>query len=367
MFTTTKNKLPTKRLLLTPGPMDIAFDVKKALMRRVVHHRTDEFKQLFGSFNKKLQKVFFTKNPVLTLHCVGTGAMEASMVNLVLPDDKILILKNGVFSKRWVSIADAYGFKYDVLEFPYGSAINTDTLKKTLIKNGKKYKAVFLNHVETSTGVLNNVEEIARIIKKYSNAFIVLDAMASVGAEKLYIDKWGIDIAFTSSCKALGNIAGLSFIAVSHKALNFIKKHKTKSFYFDFDRIYRYYKDNQTPFTCSSGLIYAQDRALDRIIKKGIKKVWGETKIRAEYFRNIMSKSGLKLFAENPANALTAIKINRADSIVNLMRKKFGITIANGQECLKGKIIRISHMGSVSKKDLYVTFKALIAVFGGNR
>lgn len=358
-------KTAKKRIFLTPGPVEIPSKIRKAMLKPVLHHRSREFAELFNAVSTKLQKVFLTKNPVLMLHCAGTGAMESSLACLTETGDKVLVLQNGVFSHRWAEIAQTLDLKTDVLEFSNGKSIDLQILKKVLAQKGRQYKAVLFNHIETSTGALNNICEISKFVKKYSSAFTIADAMASVAAEKLFTDKWGLDIVITSLCKAIAGPAGISFVSVSGRVLKYINKHKSKSFYFDLKKTHSFYKQNQTPFTGSSPLFYAADTALDIILNKGIKTVWCETKKLSRYMRDLCKKNGFEIFPEYPANALTVIKTNKADYIVKQMQKRFNIIIANGQEELKGKIIRTSNMGQTKKSDLTEFFIALNSIAGG--
>lgn len=353
------NKPYPERLLMVPGPVDAGVQARNALSLPVIYHRTTEFEKLFHTVSLKLQKVFLTGNPVLIIHGSGTAAMEASMINFIEPQNEILILQNGIFSRRFCEIAATHNIKKDILKFPNGYSLDPDTIKKTLLKKGKRYKAVFLTHVETSTGAINDIYQISKLIKKYTPALIVVDAMASVAAEKLLTDDWGIDIAITSSCKAIGSVAGLSFVSVSKKASKRLHNARPDSFYLSLRIVYDYHKRNQTPFTGSSSMLNATNAALDKILKKGLRNIWQQTAELALQARNFCQKNGFEIFPKTPANALTAIKMKNSGYIVKMMQKRFNIVVADGQSELKGKLIRISNMCNVVGRDINRTFTAL--------
>lgn len=344
-----------EQILLTPGPTPLPPCVREALARPVIHHRTSEFSKIFSDVVSGLQYVFRTKNTVLVLPGTGTSGMEACVVNLMSPGDSALVLSCGVFGQRWARILDAYSIAAKVIEDDPGNASSSGKLLSELRGSGRKYKAVFFTHVETSTGVLNPVREISRLIRENSGALAVVDAVSSLAAEPLETEDWGIDAAVSASQKGLMNSPGLAFTALSERALKAARSCVSPRFYYDFRAMLESSADSQMPYTAPVSLVAAQAQSLSLIRAEGIENVWARTAQNAAFARTELSRMGFDIFPRTPSSALTTALVPRgldAGKLVRYLAERHGVRIAGGQAGLKNKIVRVAHMGYAGKSYL---------------
>lgn len=348
-------------ILLTPGPTPLPPQVLEALSRPILHHRTQEFGEIFGRVLSDMQKVFRTKNTVLMITSSGTGAMESAVANLLSPGDKALVHSTGAFGNRFAKILKAYGIEPMIIYEEWGEAAQPARLKAVLAAQ-KDFKVVFFQHTDTSTGVLNDIETLARTVRENSDALVVVDSVSGLAAERLETDGWGVDVAITGSQKGLMNCPGLAFAAVSDRAWKAVETAKLPRFYFDWRSIKKSLPDLETPFTPAVSLVVAQAEALKLILQEGMEKVWKRTADLAEHTRAEVQKMGLRLFPKDPAHILTAAWLPEGmdgNALLKALRKEERISIANGQEKLKGKIVRIAHMGYISRQDVDAGLSAL--------
>ncbi len=351
-----------KYILLTPGPTPIPPSVLEALSRPIIHHRTHEFGEVFDFVLREMKSIIHTENPVVMMTTSGTGAMESAVVNLLSPGDKALVLNSGVFGQRFVKIFKAYGLEALVLNAELGSAISPADLT-SFLKSHSDLKAVFIQHTDTSTGILNDLPALSRVIHEYApEALIVIDAVSSLGAENLEMDAWGLGVVVTASQKGLMNAPGLAFAAVSPRAWKVCENSRLPRFYLDWRTMRTSLKDKETPYTPAVPLVVAQAEALRLIKEEGLANVLKRTAQMAHYAREWVKKRGLSMLAKNPAHILTAVYLPAGidgNKLVNSLREEEGISIAGGQDSLKGKIIRIAHMGHISQSDLEAGLGAL--------
>lgn len=352
------------KLLMTPGPTNVPYGVREAMSRPMIHHRTDDFGLYFSCLNKNLKKVFQTDNPVLTLASSGTGGMEASIVNCFSPGDKVLVANTGVFGDRFVKIATAYGLDVVTMDIPWGKGVNGKDIEEILdSEEGEDVKGVLVTHNETSTGVTNDIQSIGEVLKERDCLFII-DAISSLGGMDVKTDEWGIDIVVAGSQKALMLPPGLAFVSVSDKAWKAIEKSTFPKFYFDFLAYKRSLEKNTTPYTPAVSLVIAASQSLNMIVEEGLDNIFARHKNLGEACRKAIKSIGLEIFAQEDmaSDLITSIKapegidIEKVRKILNL---KYDIMIAGGQQHLKGKIIRIGHMGYVDGFDLIKTLSAL--------
>jgi aspartate aminotransferase-like enzyme len=341
------------RLLLTPGPTPVPPDVLKALARPLFHHRTEEYQLLFREVSEGLQRIFKTRYPVYTFTASGTGAMEAALVNFHSPGDPVLVIDSGKFGERFWRIAKAYGLAVQILKADYGEVVSGAQIEQALQKN-PEIRSVSLQLCETSTGVVYDFVEIGRRIKGHK-ALLIVDAISGLGADRFEMDEWGIDLAVSGSQKGLMLPPGLAFLAVSPKARERMKQAKLPRFYFDLALYEKALQDWDTPFTPAISLVVALQEALRRIEKEGLEKFFKRSEALAKYTRERLNRLGFELFAKCPSNALTAAKVPAGidgEKLVEWIREKEGISIAGGQGEMKGRVIRIAHMGFIRKKDI---------------
>jgi aspartate aminotransferase-like enzyme len=349
-----------KPRLMTPGPAPVPEDVLLELARPVIHHRSGEAKEVITEVTAGLKEVFQTENDVMILTASGTGAMEAAAVNTVPPGGKALILNAGWFSARWGKICDAYGIRAVHLETEWGQPVDPARVANAL-KDHSDTVAVMGTLSETSTGTGHPVEAIGRVVAA-TDAVFAVDGISGVGAMECRTDAWGIDLLCVGSQKALMLPPGLAFIAVSPKAWAKIDAFESKSFYFNLKSARKKAKEFDTPFTPAHTLILGLRQALRRINAEGIENVWERHRRMSEACQAGIKALGLELFSARPAEGLTAFRVPaglKDGDIRNGLTDRFGITTVGGQDKLKGKIVRVGHMGYMDELDVISGLAAL--------
>lgn len=343
-----------KSYLLTPGPTPLPPQVAEALGRPIIHHRTPQFQEILKQAQEGLKYIFQTKSDVFIFTSSGTGAMEAAVVNLLSPQGRAITIESGKFGERWTEICQAYGVNCEVIKVEWGKAVELEEIEKRL-KANPEIKAVFTTHCETSTGVINDIQAIGRIVKD-TEAVLVVDAISSLGSAPLLTDAWFCDVVVAGSQKGLMLPPGLGFISVSPKAWNLIEQSKSPRYYFDLRSAKEALDKTDTPFTPAISLIIALNESLRIMKEEGLENIFLRHKKMAEATRQAAKALGLKLFAPTVScDAVTAICVPSGidgGKLVKTMRDKYGVTIAGGQAQLKGKIIRIAHMGYIEEFDI---------------
>lgn len=348
-------------ILLTPGPTPLPPEVYKVLQTPILHHRTKEFGAQFEQCLADMKYVFRTKNDLLLLTASGSGAMESSIANLLSPGDACLIHVTGAFGARFVKIAKAYGLDPIVIEEEWGEPADPQKLEDALKKN-QDVKAVFHQHTDTSTAVVNDIKLLAEVVRKHSSALTVVDAVSGIATDRLETDDWGLDVVVAGSQKGLMAPPGLAFMSVSAQAWQAVESAKLPRFYFDWATMRKNVPKKQTPYTPAIMLVTAQCAALRLIREEGIENVWKRTAELAEYTRGKVKGMGLDIFSKSPAAGLTSIKMPEGVDGQQLIREildREKISIAGGQLHLTGKIIRLAHMGYIRKVDVDAGLKAL--------
>lgn len=348
--------------LRIPGPTTLYPQVRKKMGGLAFNHRGPEFETLITQASEKLQQVFHTKNDVLIITTSGTGGLEAAIVNTLSPGDKVIAVSIGTFGERFSKIAKAYSANVIDLSFAYGEAAQPSDIKKALIKHPDT-KAVLITHNETATGVTNDLEEIAKIVKNNSNALLLVDGVSSVAAIPLKTDEWGCDVVITASQKGFGTPPGLAIISMSKIAWEYYEKAKMPKFYLDLGKAKRSLENKQTPFTPATHQIDALNTGLDLMLDETLPKIIERHRLAGKKIRKGIKSLGLTLFAneEYASNVLTSVKSDKVSEIVGGMRKK-GVEIAGGYGPLKGKIFRIGHLGFFKDIEIDETLKTLKTV-----
>lgn len=358
-----------KQILLTPGPTPLPGYVREALSKPMIHHRTDVYQKLFKEVVENLKEVFQTRNDLFIFASSGTGAMEAAVSNFLSAGDKVVVVVGGKFGERWGEICQAYGLKTVLLPVPWSEACDPNDLAE-LLKRERDVKIVYTALCETSTGVRYDVESLARVAHAHG-ALIAVDAISGLAADPLLTDKWELDIVLSGSQKALMLPPGLSFISVGPKAWELAKSARLPRFYFDLLKVKKAWGNLDTPFTPAVSLVVALRDSLKEIRKKGMERIWKETENLARMTREVLVRRlGLSLFAKVPSNALTTVLVPGGmdgKQLIQNLRDKYGIWVAEGQGELKGKIFRIAHMGYIRKKDIDRCLAAVEKELGGSR
>lgn len=353
--------LQENALLMTPGPTNVPERVLEAMRTTVCHHRTREFEAIFAELNEGLKAVFQTRQPVLTFPAAGTGGMEAAIVNLFSPGDKVLAVSIGVFGDRFIEIARIFGLEVDAIAVPWGRGVYLEEIKAAL---KDEHKAVILTHNETSTGASNPIREIGEFLKDRPQLYVV-DAISSLGGSEIRMDDWHIDVLIAGSQKALMTPPGLNFIGVSGQAWEHVEKATLPRFYWDFRKARKMMESArpQTPYTPAITLIGAAHQAVGMIREEGLDNVFARHRKLAAYFREEASGLGLELYTDARflSDTITAFSTDQAETIKKKMEEEHRIIIADGQGKLKGKLIRVGHMGMVNQAMIERTLAGLKA------
>jgi|CXWL01.1.fsa_nt_gi aspartate aminotransferase-like enzyme len=344
-----------RNLLLTPGPTQVPPSVCEALGRPIIHHRTPQFQNEIKEAVEGLKYIFQTKNDVYLLTCSGTGAMEAAVCNLLSPGDKAIAVEAGKFGERWTELCKVYKADARVVTIEWGKTVTAADIQK-LLKAEADIKAVFITLCETSTGATPDVQAIAQVVKE-SNAVLVLDAISGLGVTDVQTDNWGVDVVVSGSQKGLMLPPGLAMISVSPKALALIEKSTNPRYYFDLREAKKAAEKVDTPFTPAIGIIIALNEAIRLIKKEGLQNLFVRYALMAKATRAAAQALGLKVFTDPScqSNVLTAISLPAnidGEKLMKVMRDEYGITVAGGQDKLKGKTIRIAHMGMIDEFDI---------------
>ena len=348
-----------KRHLLTPGPTPVPPEVLAAISKPVVHHRSPDFRPVYERCLARLRDVFKTESEVLLFGAAGTGTMESALANLCSPGERVLIVSAGNFGERWRAIASAYGAEVEALAYAWGEIPTAEDVAARLDELGGT-KAVFLTHSETSTGVVCDLQAIAAAVSE-RGALNVVDAVSSLGAVPLETDLWGLDVVVSGSQKALMTPPGLAMVSVSEAA--WAARGIAPRFYFDWERTRKAQASLDAPFTPPVSLVAGLDVALELLLDAGLEAVFDRHVRLGRACREGAKAMGLDLFSPDDASSAVVTAIRAPDGIdatdvVRALRDRFGITIANGQGSLKGKIFRIGHIGYFDVFDITTALAA---------
>jgi aspartate aminotransferase-like enzyme len=351
-----------KKYLFSPGPTMLPQEVLLKMAEPIMHHREPEFEKIFSEIREGLKYLFQTKNEVLTFTSSGTGAMEGAVSNLLSTGDKAIVVRGGKFGERWGELCKAYGIEFIPIDVDWGKAVDPERVEE-IFRGDVSVRAVYTQASETSTGVKHPIREIAEIVRRYENVVLVVDGITGIGVFDLPMDDWGLDVVVSGSQKALMLPPGLSFAALSDKAWKFVERSNLPKYYFDFKKELKNTKKNQSSYTPAISLFVGLRESLRMIRKEGREAVFHRHERLAEATRRAVKALGLELFApESPSNALTAVKFPEGidgERLKALFFERFGITVAEGQDRAKGKIIRIAHVGYYERLDVIMVISAL--------
>ncbi len=357
-----------KQRLLTPGPTPLYPPALHAMMASDIHHRTEDFRNVYKSALADLKEVLGTSHDVLIFAASGTGALDGSVSNFFSRGDKAIVCSAGKFGERWVEIAKAYGLDATVLQAEYGDTVSPERLEAAL-KATPDVKGVFVQASETSTGAAHDVRRMAEAVRKTAAIFVV-DGITGIGTMPLDIDGWGIDILIGGSQKAFMIPPGLAFAAISPKAWKLTETATLPHFYFDFKKEKKNADKGESSWTPATSLILALGEALKYVKQLGMPKLVENAQLLAQATRAAAQELGLELFAPgSPGSSVTSIRAPKGmDSgvIVKEFRNRFGAIIANGQGSMKGQIFRIAHLGYFDFADLFAMVAELEIILEAN-
>jgi aspartate aminotransferase-like enzyme len=335
----------TKQYLFTPGPTPVPPEVLAAMGAPVVHHRSPDFKPIYERCLARLREVCRTEQDVLLFTASGTGAFESAVANLVSPGEPHLVVSAGNFGERWAAMTAGYGAAVDHLRYAWGETPDPDDIRSRLRE--REAKAVWFVQSETSTGVVADVQALAAAAKE-GGALSVVDAVSSLGAVPCETDAWGLDVVVSGSQKALMTPPGLGTVAVSEAA--YAATGSSPRFYFDWERTREAQSKLDAAFTPPVSLVAALDVALGLLLDEGLETVFDRHVRLGRAARAGAKAMGLELFSpdEDRSAVVTAIRTPEAidaREVVKGLRDRFGMTIANGQGDLLGKVFRLGHIG----------------------
>ena len=353
-----------KKYIMAPGPTPIPAEVLAEASMPIIHHRTPQFQAIFKAAHEGLQMFFRTQQPVMTFASVGTGVMESAVANLTSPGEKVLVASAGHFGNRWKDICQVFGVQADLYEAQWGQAVDPGEVHKRL-KASPEVKLVFTTLNETSTGVVNDIQTLAKVAHE-AGALIVVDAISGLGAMPCETDAWGVDLILSGSQKGFMIPPGLGFVCAGLKAVEKSKGAKNPRYYFSYEKALKKLTEEKmpdTPFTPAISLIIQVRKALELVKEEGMEKVWQRHAGLAKATRAGVEALGLQLFApQAPSAALTAVVSPEGidSGLINkTFRDTYGISIAGGQGKVKGKIFRIGHLGYVDGSDVILGVSTL--------
>jgi len=354
-------KKALKQYLFTPGPAPVPPEVLLEMARPVIHHRTPEFSAIMDSARERLKPLFGTRQEVILLASSGTGAMEAAVVNLLDPDHHAIYINGGKFGERWGKLIVAHGAIAHEVKVEWGRSVRPEQVDDALREN-PAVRAVFVQASETSTGALHPIAEIGEVTRR-RGVMLVVDGITSVGVFEQKMDEWGVDALVTGSQKALMLPPGLAMIALSEQALARARESRARRYYFDLLRELKAQRDEHTTaYTPAVALMFGLNKALDFIHAETLPRVFARQRLMAEATRASAPALGLRIFPDSPAPGVTAMATpDGIDSgkLVRYMRDELGVSIQGGQDHMKGKLIRIGHMGYLSPFDMLTAVSAL--------
>jgi serine---pyruvate transaminase len=353
---------PIKKYLFTPGPAPVPPEVLLEMARPMIHHRTPEFSAALDQARERIRPLFGTRQEVILLAASGTGAMEAAVTNLLKPGEHAVYVNGGKFGERWGRLLAAYGMIGHEIRLEWGRAVRSGQVEEALRANPQA-RAVLVQASETSTCAVHPVQEIAAVTRA-RDVMLVVDGITSVGVFEQRMDEWGIDALLTGSQKALMLPPGLAMIALSAPALERAERLRAPRYYFDLVRELKAQRDDHmTAWTAAVSLVFGLNKSLEMIHAEGLPQVFARHRVMAEAARAAAPALGLELLApDNPAPGVTGILTPPGidgSKLVRYMRDELGVSVQGGQDQMKGKLVRIGHMGYLTPFDMLVAIDAL--------
>jgi len=352
--------------LRIPGPTPVPPRVARAALRPMVNHRGAAFREIYKQVTAGLKSVFQTEGEVLLLAGSGTAAMEAAVVNLVSPGEKVLVLNGGKFGERWGEIARAYGAEVIEWRYDYRSGAEPRELAERLAAD-PGIVAVFATHNESSTGVMNDIEGLSKardLGGRRHRALLVVDSVSALGGAPLPMDAWGVDVVVTGAQKCLMLPPGLSFVALGQAALARMDEVTTGRYYLDLRAYRKAAAAGESPYTPAVTLVMQLQEALAMLAEEGMDNVHARHRLMRDMVRAGVQALGLPLFTGERWASPTVTTVAGPEGLDveafrKLVQKRFGVELAGGQGDLKGRVFRIAHMGYATPLDMIAALAAI--------
>ena len=350
-----------KQLLLAPGPTPVPARVRLAMAQPMFHHRTPQFSAVFAEVREGLRQLFQTEEDVLVLASSGTGAMEAAVVNCFSAGDEVVVVNGGKFGERWLKLSTTFGLKPIEIRVEWGRAVRPDQIAQALDEHPKA-RGVFMQGSETSTCAVHPIEPVAAVTRD-RDALLIVDGITAVGVYDIPMERWGVDVLITGSQKALMLPPGLAMIALSKRAWARVEKTAQPRYYFDLLRERTNQAKNTTAYTPAISLVIGLREALAMMREEGLVNVFARHERLARATRAAATALELRLLApDNPSPAVSAIYVPSGvdgSKLFAFLRDKMRVVFAGGQDQLKGKIVRIAHLGYMGAFDVVSAIAAL--------
>jgi aspartate aminotransferase-like enzyme len=351
-------------LVMLPGPTNVPNRVSSAMLNPMINHRSEDFRTLYRDIIAKTQKVFQTNNDIVLLTTSGTGAVEASVVNLIKKDDLVVVPVNGEFGTRLADLVDSIGGKAIRIKAPFGQNPPIEKIIEAFEAN-RGVKALYAIYNETSTGTtLRYMDKLGKICKD-NDAFFIADAVSILGGDELPVDDWNVDICVTASQKALAAPPGLAPMSISKEAKKYMQENPPPTQYLNLKRYFKYFEESyETPFTPAISLFYAFREALQIIIEEGLQNRIDRHRICANAVYAGLEKLGLTPFADEAARSNVVLAINYLQGMEDkkfrqILSSQFRVLLAGGFGELKGRVFRIGCMGEVTSYHVMRTLSAI--------
>ncbi|WP_440679428.1 pyridoxal-phosphate-dependent aminotransferase family protein [Candidatus Pelagibacter sp. HIMB1517] len=344
---------PGKHFLQIPGPTNVPDRVLRAMDYPTIDHRGPEFAEIAKRVLDKIKLIFKTSEPVIIYPGSGTGAWEAAIVNTLNEGDKVLMFETGEFSTKWWDIAEKLKIKGDFVEGDWRTGADPEIVEKKLKEDtNKEIKAVFVVHNETSTGVASRIGEIRKAMDNANHpALLMVDTISSLASIDYKHEEWKVDVTVGGSQKGLLLPPGLSFNAISSKALEAYKNSKLPKSYWDWKPMLDNNKNGFFPYTPVTNMFYGLDEAINMLLEEGLENVFARHKRHAEATRLAVKAWGLEILCKNPeeySNSLTAVMMpegHDADALRKVILDNYNMSLGMGLNKIKGKVFRIGHLG----------------------
>ena len=343
--------------LRIPGPTPLTPEVRQAVAGEMMDHRSPGFEGLLREAILRLRRFYQTEAEVLVLTASGTGGLEAALVNVLSPGDAVLAVTNGAFGQRWAAMARAFGADVRVLEYPWGTALNALDVEQALRSN-PDVRVLLTTHNETSTGVLNDLAQVADVLNalRGERPLWLVDAVSSLGAVDLPMDAWGCDVVVSASQKAWMSPPGLAFVGVSARAWEHVALASCPRYYWDLTAAREYVQKGQTPFTPALSAMYGLCAALRSMTREGLPAIVARHRRLRDQLRVGLRALGLRLFADDvcasPTVTAACMPSGVSAAEVKSEMARHGVMVAGGMGAFKDQMLRIAHLGHCSPSDI---------------
>lgn len=361
-----------RHFLQIPGPSNVPDRILRAMDYPTIDHRGPEFQQLGKSVLAGMRRIFQTEGPVVIYPSSGTGAWEAALVNTLSPGDAVLMCETGHFASLWKRMADRLGLTVEFIPGDWRHGADPGAMEARLAADGgHRFKAVCVVHNETSTGVTSRIDEVRRAVDRAKHpALLMVDTISSLGSIDYRHDEWGVDVSVAGSQKGLMLPPGLSFNAISAKALEAARHARMPRSYWDWADMLGPNANGFFPYTPATNLLYGLHEAIAMLLEEGLPNVFARHRRHAEATRSAVRGWGLDILCQDPdghSPVLTAVVMpegHSADALRKLALENFNLSLGQGLSRLAGRVFRIGHLGDFNDLTLLGTLGGVEMALG---